>query len=135
MPLSDYLSSKTADYNYSLALPCHVGLPVTGNKNQIVHEFDDGSVRVAAMTDHSWYDVEVDFYIQTNANATILFELYNNPSYANGSERTFYWYHPRDARYYTVRFMSPVTDTTLPRNTSIRRIEKVTLRVEGTKPA
>lgn len=134
MALSDYLSSKTADYNYSLNLKCYVSIPETGNKNQIIHKFDDGSVGVAAMTDGSWYDVEVDFFLQTVANATILFELYNNPSYANGSERTFYWYHPKDARYYTVRFMSPIKKDTENHNPGYQRIEKVTLRVEGTKP-
>jgi hypothetical protein len=134
MALSDYLGSKTADYNYSLLMTCYTSLPVTGNKNQIIHEFDDGTVRVAAMTGASWYDIEVDFFLQTTANATTLFELYNNPSYANGSENTFYWYHPKDARYYTVRFMSPVIVVDEHRYPDYKRIEKITLRVEGTEP-
>ena len=134
MALADYLSSVTADYAYDLNLVCHASIPKTGNKNQIIHEFDDGTVRVAAMTDSSWYDVEVDFFLLTSANATVLFELYNNPSYANGSERTFYWYHPIDARYYTVRFMSPVTLVDEHNFPGYARAEKVTLRVEGTKP-
>lgn len=134
MALADHLGSVSADYNYSLNLICHASIPKTGNKNQIIHEFDDGSVAVAAMSDNSWYDVEVDFFLLTSANATELFELYNNPSYANGSERTFYWYHPIDARYYTVRFMSPVILVDEHNFPGYARAEKVTLRVEGTKP-
>lgn len=134
MALSDYLSSATADYNYSLNLKCYVSIPKSGNKNQIIHEFDDGSVSVAAMTDGSWYDVEVYFFLQTPTNATILFELYNNPSYGNGSERTWYWYHPVDKIYYTVRFMSKINIVDEQKYKNFQLVEKVTLRVEGTKP-
>ena len=134
MGLSDYLSDKTADYNYTLNIACYAMLPETGNKKQIIHEMDDGSVKVASMSAASWYDIEVDFFLQTTTDATVLFELYNNPNYANGSERTFYWTHPRDLTTYTVRFMSPVKRVHYSNYPNYIIIEPVTMRVEGTKP-
>lgn len=134
MALSDYLGSKTADYNYTLTIPCTTELPLTGNKNQIVHEFDDGGVRVAAMSSDSWYDIKIQFDILSKTDADTIFELYNNPNYANGSERTFYWTHPDDGHTYTVRFMSEVT--LIRRHSYLNWVEipQITLRVEGTKP-
>lgn len=131
MALADYLSSVTADYSYMLDLPCAVSLPKTGNKNQIIHEFDDGSVGVASMSDNSWYDVVIEFDVLTEAEADELFELYNNPVYANGSERTFYWQHPSDGNIYTVRFMSPVEIVERHDKGPYFEASAIQLRVEG----
>lgn len=127
-----YLPVKPANYNYTLDIPSQVSMPVTGDKNQTVHTFDDQSVAVVTASSQSCFDIVLEWSYISEANKDIIQDLWHNPAKANGRARTFYWRNPIDSRDYTVRFMSELLTTFRPAN--ITEISLLSLRVEGKKP-
>ena len=129
----DFLSDLTADVDITLDIAPHEILPMTGNKAQIVHKKDDGSVSVYTVSGQSYYDVEVHWTILTAAQAAFIFNLWHDQALANGMANTFYWEHPVDGHTYTVRFMSELKSAHHAGWGTKQSVEAVTLRIEGRK--
>lgn len=131
----DYLPTATADYDYTLTVIPHNALSFTAKKKQIIHTKDDGSVKVYSLSgSYSYFDVVVDWSKVTQANHGTIFDLWNDPAKANGSENTFYWSHPVDGHTYVVRFMGDMeSEYVAGYGTRIIPIKPITLRVEGRK--
>jgi len=128
-----YLSTKTADYTTTtLEIPSQVVLSQSGNKSQVSHDFDDGSLAVVGLSSSSYFDVQLQWNYITEANKDIILDLWHNPLKADGMRRTFYWKHPKTLKYYTVQFTSPLVVDDIP---AAMGIQTVSLRVSGNKPA
>ena len=127
-----YLTNKTPDYTTTrLTVIPQVIMPQVGEKRQVVHEFDDGSVSVVGVSSSNYFTVELQWNYITTANQTILMDFWHSETKGAGRRRTFYWLHPVDGLYYVVRFMSPLTTTFHVGNR--KSISSLTLRVEGLK--
>jgi len=128
-----YLTTKTADYTTTmLEIPSQVTLSQSGNKSQVSHDFDDGSLAVVGLSSSSYFDVQLQWNYITEANKDIILDLWHNPLKADGMRRTFYWKHPKTLKYYTVQFTSPLVVDDVP---AAMGIQTVSLRISGNKPA
>jgi len=128
-----YLATKTADYTTTmLEIPSQVVLSQSGNKSQVSHDFDDGSLAVVGLSSSSYFDVQLQWNYITEANKDIILDLWHNPLKADGMRRTFYWKHPKTLKYYTVQFTSPLVVDDIP---AAMGIQTVSLRISGNKPA
>lgn len=133
--MHNYLTTVTADYNYTLVLRNQQVMPQSGDKTQKIHKFDDGGISVTRMSDTSLFDVTIQFTVITTANSAILLDLWHNTSKANGRANTFYWQHPVTERYYTVRFMDIMTNTYhVHHGPVLLEVEAFELKIEGNKP-
>ncbi len=128
-----YLSYATPDCTDILSVRPQNILVQTGQKSQVIHDCDDGSVSVVGLSSASFFDVELQWDYISDADRSTIFELFHDPTKANGSARTFYWQHPIQVDgadvLYVVRFLSPLRIVYKPG--LLRGIESMTLRVEG----
>ena len=129
--MKDYLNSGEADYEYLLDIDPQNEMNETGYKEQIIHNFDDGSVRIAAKSDQSYFDIEYSLSVLTEAQAETIIDLWHDTDKANGSENTFYWVHPIDGDNYVVRFMGLVTRKRSHQMYLYSSIASIKLRVEA----
>lgn len=130
----NYLSNKTADYTAAtFSVKPTTVLPQAGKKSQVVHEYDDGSVSVVGLSSTSYFDVELQWAYISPTDYSTLMGFYHDATKADGMRKTFYWLHPVDGKYYTVRFMSPLRTSFDP--VGHRSVDVINLRVEGNKPA
>lgn len=129
----NYLNSKVADYTTTtLSVTPTTLLPQTGDKNQIIHEFDDGSVSVVGVSSSNYFNIELQWSRINPSDSASVLDFWHSESKGAGRRRTFYWLHPIDGHIYTVRFMSQLTTSYLPGG--LMSVSSVTLRVEGLKP-
>ena len=105
----DYLSIKTADYDYVLAIPHSKQTIESASKNQQIFITDDGSSKVVSLDSTSYFYVKFPYSILTESNSGTIFDLWNDSSKANGMAKTFKWYHPQDGHTYVVRFACNLT--------------------------
>ena len=128
-----YLTDKVADYTTTtLSVNSTVGLPQTGDKEQEIHDMDDGSVVVIGISSSNFFTIPVQWTGITALNHDILIDMWHNELKGAGRRRTFYWAHPFDSHIYTVRFMTPLTSSY--DEVGNLSVSPVTLRVEGNKP-
>ena len=137
MSMADYLSSKTADYAPSpediLSITPQRTMTETADKNQVIHDADDGSIAVVSLSNASWFTVTLEWAAITNEDANTIFDYYNDTLKANGRERTFYWEHPTDGNTYTVRFLGPLKRVYQAGFVTHKEISQIKLRIEGVK--
>lgn len=128
--LYDYVSTVSPDYNVALGVSPQEVLTELVDKNQIVHEFDDGTDRVVALDDTPIFHVRVRWSlgISKSDSGTIL-DFYADTNKANGMARTFKWDHI-DGHTYVVRFRSPL-DREWFESSTHHRIPEVLLKVVG----
>ncbi len=131
--MKDYLSADTADYNYTFVVPPSNIMVESGDKNQIIHEFDDGSISVVSKSTDSYFNVELEFALLTQVNAQTIIDLWHKTTYANGRERTFYWPHPIELDTYVVRFMDIIKRTSRTHQGIFTDVSGVIFRVEAFK--
>jgi hypothetical protein len=132
--MKTYLSNKVADYPQILTINPTTVMPVTGDKNQVVLEYDDVNIDVISVCDQSVFTLQLQWEYRNDTDRDIIFNWWHDPLKANGRARTFYWQHPvLTTEYYTVRFLTPLQVKFFPH--LIQSIDVVTIRVEGNKPA
>lgn len=130
----DYLSDAVADYTTTtLNIRPQKTLPTTGDKSQIVHKFDDGSVKVIGVSDTSYFDITLVWTAISDDDAGTIMDLWHDPAKANGRENTFYWEHPTDGHTYVARFMSPFKFTFTAGMVGYQKVGEIDIRVEGRK--
>ena len=133
--MGKYLPEAVADYNYTLAIEPHEMLPETGEKKQVVHEYDDGSLGVVEISNTPRFDVVLKWDSLSETDAGTLLDLWHSSDKANGRKYTFYWQHPKETNIYVVRFMESLRIVHTAEGGDYVRVEQVTLRVEGVKAA
>ena len=133
MSMASYLSSVAADYTATeLSVAPQKILVEDGQKNQIIHEFDDGSINVVALSD-IFFNVTLQWTYITESEKDIIIDMYYNSAKADGSANTFYWPHPRETKTYVVRFITnPVVQIESSKPLGFV-IPEVKIRVEGVK--
>ena len=131
--MSDYLPTLTADYNYTLNIAPHLIMPEEGRKKQIIYEYDDGSITVATLSNIAQFDIILQWNWLTYTDAGTIKDLWHNTSKANGSENTFYFYHPIDAKEYVVRFLEGLTTVHNTNKPNAEEVQQIKLRVHGVK--
>jgi len=128
----NYLPTKIADYTATtLTVTPQQTMTESGERRQIVHEFDDGSVDVVGVSDQSYFTVTLQWTYLPDADCSTILDFWHDTMKANGRKRTFYWQHPTDTKTYVVRFMSPLSKTYT--QGMLQGINSCTLRVEGVK--
>jgi len=131
--MADYLPVAIADYDYTLIVTPQAVMPQEGDKKQVVHEYDDGTVAVVTLAQQSKFNIQVQWTLITDADASTILDLYHDPNKANARAYTFYFHHPIDERDYVVRFMTQLTQTLQAGLAGYRENPVITLRVEGVK--
>lgn len=141
MSMSDYLSSLTADYtDNNLSVTPQNTMVEAADKNQIVHEADDGTVAVVSLSDQTWFTVTLQWKAISTSDSDTILDFWADANKGNGRERTFYWEHPTekdgegDVVVYTVRFLEPISRVYSYNMPNHREIRQTKLRVEGVKP-
>lgn len=133
--MASYLDEVVADYTaVELQVTPHSILVEEGKKNQIVHEFDDGTVSVVTLSD-SYFTVTLQWDYLVEADKDTILDLYHNTSKADGMENTFYWHHPRETNIYVARFLSVLNLRHEVQKPGAFVIPTVRLRIEGKKAA
>ena len=69
-----YLTAKTAGYNYTFTVVPHDIIEQSGDKHQIIHEFDDGSVKVASVSSQSYFEEILKFDVLTVAELAAIYD-------------------------------------------------------------
>lgn len=131
--MASYLAVKTADYTTTeLSVTPHSVLTEEGIKNQILHEFDDGSVDVVTLSD-SYFTVTLQWDWLNSTDKNTILDMFHSASKANGMAKTFYWHHPLETNIYVARFMSAPKINNESDKPGAFVIPEVTLRIEGKK--
>ncbi len=129
--MADYLDVVTPDYDWTLDITPQNVMVEQGEKNQIVHEYDDGKIQVVTKSD-SIFIVTLEWKTITNANAEIILALWHDSAKANGLERTFKWQHPIEDTVYVVQFIEqPLQQKIVGGKPGYKEIPSVKLRVAG----
>lgn len=135
MSMADYINSVVADYTTTeLSVTPQKTMEETPNRNQIVHEADDGSISVVSLSDSVFFNVSLQWPVVANADSDIIIDFWSDTAKGNGMARTFYWQHPLDGYTYTVRFLDMPKKTTTGGMITHKSISQINLRVEGVKP-
>jgi len=132
--MASYFSgTKVADYTTTeLSVVPQKILVEDGQKNQIIHEFDDGAIRVVTLSD-IFFNVTLQWTYITESEKDIIVDMYYNSSKSNGSVNTFYWPHPKETSTYVARFMTnPVVQNESDKPFGFV-IPEVKMRIEGVK--
>jgi hypothetical protein len=132
--MSTYLSDVTADYTtVELNIAPQQIMVEEGQKQQYVHEYDDGDLDVIT-TAGSFFAVTIQWDWISDLDALAVMAFYDDANKGNGMNRSFYWHHPVDGNIYTVRFGSDIIPTDEVAKTGAKVIPPIVLRVEGNKP-
>jgi hypothetical protein len=133
--MSDYLSSLTADYTTTeLSVKPHNTMTEAADRNQIVHEADDGSLSVVSLSDKVIFTTTLQWSVIEISEAETIMDFWADATKGDGRARTFYWQHPVDGNTYTVRFLEPLRRVYKSQIPNYREISQTKLRVEGVKP-
>ena len=128
--MSDYLSTLEADIDWIFPA-VSIASVERGKKKQILHEFDGGNIRVATLSNQSYYDVILTFNVLSDADALEILDFWHDNAKAQGSERTFVWQHPVELDLYTVRFTDVLERERSGALYIYSSIKSIKLRVEG----
>ena len=134
--MASYFSgTKVADYTTTeLSVTPQKIMVEDGKKNQIIHEFDDGTISVVELSD-IYFDVTLQWSYLVQSDKDIIVDMYYNSSKANGSKNTFYWHHPLEYTIYVARFISNPSIQNEADKPNGFVIPEVQLRIEGVKGA
>lgn len=131
MTMASFLTTKVADVTTpTLELTPQGSLTDTSDFIQVSHEADDGSIVVSTFSSNIYFEVSFSWDILTTTEAEDVVSLWHSTS---GREKTFYWKHPSDEHTYVARFMNPPTRVQTGNMCSYRRVNNITLRIEGKK--
>lgn len=127
----DYVSAATPDYNATLEVTPQRVATDGGEKDQMVHQGDDGSEEIIAFTTDPIFYITLLWDKLSEADAGTIFDFYFDTGKGNGMARSFKWSHVDD-HIYTVRFATPLARQWKPAN--IHGIVNIKLKVLGQAP-
>ena len=84
----DYVSTATADYDYTLTLKAQGKVIEEGYKNQVIHRADDNSRTTVTLAGSTFFlNYNVNQLAESESGS--VFELYHDAAKANGIAKTF----------------------------------------------
>lgn len=98
----DFLSTITADYDYTLSVSAQCDLTEEGYKNQTVHLADDNTEERITLATGSIFYISFPWNQLSEADSGTIFDLYHDATKANGIARSFRFAY--DGHTYVVRF-------------------------------
>ena len=104
-----------------------------GDFKQVVRRMDDGKPVVTTLSANI-FEVILQWTYLTPTDASTVHAFFHSTSKGHGREKSFYWYHPKLSKYFTVSFLEPMTkieDASKPGGSEISQIR---LFVWGNKP-
>ena len=132
--MSEFLSTVTADYAYTLTLAPQEGMTITPVKNQVLKYTDDGSPLILNLSSASKFIVVLTWGRLPLSDAETVMELWCDSTKADGVRRSFRWTNSGDSstpnKIYVVNFLTqPELKHFLGR--SYQSIDKIQLLVRG----
>ena len=127
----DVLSTKTADYDYTLEIEAKGNVVEEVLKNQVVHRTDNLTREVITININPKFSVEWDWGILTESESGTVFDLYYDSAKANARENSFKW-NGHDGHTYVVVFDCDLSRT--GRLVSAWGISKLRLELIGKRP-
>ena len=125
----DFTLATSCDVDETLSITPQQTLIERGAKNQKIHIADDGTEeRVNKSSDTQFYFV-LRWNRLTAEDAGTIWDIWCDPTKANGSLNSFKWQHPTDGHVYVVRFQGDI-ERTLQR-AQIFSFASITLKVLG----
>ena len=126
----DFVSTIAADYNATLDVSPQEVLTEVMEKNQAIHNFDDGSERVISLDDDAIFHIKLRWTKGiSKSDAGTIMDYYADSVKANGMARSFKWNHIDDHTY-VVRFRSSLSRSWFESATH-QRYAEITLKVIG----
>jgi len=129
----DYLSNMVADYTTeTLSVGCQVDLEFKTKVHQVVHEFDDGTVKRKNISSTVWYEGYLQWPKGLDAaDHDTVTDIYSNSSKANFGENTIYWEHPTDGHTYVLQFMGELAHRWAAELPNHIQIPSIPVRIVG----
>lgn len=104
----DYVSTVTADYDYTLTIKAQGNVTEEGEKNQVIHMADDNSEERITLSTGSIFYVSWDWGLLSAVDSGTIMDLYHDAAKANGMGNSFKW-TAHDGHTYVVRFDCPLS--------------------------
>ena len=128
----DYFTGTvTPDYNAAIGILPQGEITEESSKSQTIHYGVDGSEERISFGTASIFYINLQWNILSESNSGTIFDFYNDPAKANGTQRSFK-YAWGDGHTYIVRF-----DCKLPRSGSAMSrlgIKSIRMKILGVSP-
>lgn len=136
--MSTYLSDVTATCTATgsdaiLSVSPQNILVEEGDLNQVVRKMDDGTLVVTTLSANT-FKITLQWTYLNSTDETTVYDFYHSSSKGYGREKSFYWYHPRIEKYFTVSFLGPMRKIYKANMPSGVEVAEVDLFVWGNKP-
>ena len=128
--MSEFLSTVTADYAYTLSVTPQTEMRTTALKAQKRIYTDNNDPLTLTGASGNRFIVELQWDKILLADAETIMELWTDTSKADGIKNSFRWYNPADTKTYVVKFDSQPTLKDFPVGT-YQGIDTVKLLVMG----
>lgn len=99
----DFTTTVTPDYNYAIGILPQGVVSEESSKNQVIHLGVDGSEERISFNTTSIFFITIGWNVLSAADSGTIFDWYNDPLKANGTQRSFK-YVWGDGHTYVVRF-------------------------------
>jgi hypothetical protein len=104
----DFVSVATPDYNAEIGILPQGEIQEQSAKNQKVHYGVDGSEKVVSFESNFIFYISIGWKSLSEADSGTIFDWYNDPLKANGTQRSFK-YIWGDGHTYVVRFVDKLS--------------------------
>lgn len=103
--MSEYLSTVTAGYAYTLQIAPQNQITITPVKSQSMLFTDDNEPLIINANDSTKFIVELAWEMLKLSDSETIMELWCDTNKANGIATSFRWYNHADTKTYVVNFM------------------------------
>jgi len=129
--ISDYLTTKTADNDYTLSITPKGDIPFIGGGNVEILLGDDGkSEKRIDQGGTPNIFVTIPWTLLSDTDAETVIDCYFSDSKGGRGGKTFKWYNPKDESTYIVRFVNELNWTALQHGTK-NNVENSMLKIIG----
>lgn len=131
--IADYLTTVTPDYDAFLSVIAPASVAEIVDKNQVKHDFDDGSDRVITLSATPIAQITLQFPEGiTEEDAGTIMDFFLDVNKANGYARSFKYFYPKDGHNYVVKFKSRISrKRTFLNHLGLVPVDEVVLKIVG----
>jgi hypothetical protein len=103
--MSEYLSTVSADYAYTLQIAPQNQITILPIKSQSMLFTDDNNPLIINSNDSTKFIVELEWDMLKLSDSETIMELWCDNTKANGIARSFRWYNHSDTKTYVTHYM------------------------------